>query len=74
MKTLVVYTGCIDPRFDLRIKKFIRDGLFKSDDVTFVMVFNGGCNEDIRKLIPDYVLYVDRENVGFDFSAWHSYL
>jgi lipopolysaccharide biosynthesis protein len=70
MKTLVVYTACNDPKYDLRIKKFVRDGLYKSDDVTFVMIFNGGCTELVRELIPDYVIYFERENVGYDFGAW----
>jgi lipopolysaccharide biosynthesis protein len=70
MKTLVVYTSCNDPKYDLRIKKFIRDAIYKSDEVTFVMVFNGGCEPHIKLLIPDYVKYVERENLGFDFAAW----
>jgi hypothetical protein len=67
-KTLVLYTTY--DKQETNFKKFIRDGLFEDANIKFVIIFNGICNDNVRKLVPSYVLFVERPNTGFDFGGW----
>jgi lipopolysaccharide biosynthesis protein len=70
MKTLIIYATKDQAIHHERIDKFIKDGCFLSHDVTFVFVFNSTINNELRKLIPDYVICVERPDLGYDFGAW----
>jgi lipopolysaccharide biosynthesis protein len=70
MKTLILYAACDGDKYYLRIKKFLRDGVFENPDIKFMIIFNGSCPQEISKLIPSYVLFMERPNLGFDFGAW----
>jgi len=61
---LVLYTFHL---FNDRVQYFIDNGIFKSDNVDFVMICN---HPTFKPELPDYVFYMNRENVGGDFGAW----
>lgn len=65
MKTVVLYTFNV---YNDRVEFFVKHGLFKSDDVDFVFI----CNDPIFKIknLPEYVTYINRPNIGYDFGAW----
>jgi hypothetical protein len=64
MKTLVLYTCCED---NIRVQFFIKNGIFKADDVDFLFVIN---DKSLKLELPPYVMVINRENIGFDFGAW----
>ena len=65
MKTVVLYTFNV---YNDRVVFFVKHGIFKSDDVDFVII----CNDLEFKIdnLPDYVTYINRPNIGYDFGAW----
>ena len=65
MKTLVLYTFNL---YNDRVEFFVKHGLFKSNNVDFVFI----CNNSEFKIdnLPDYVIYINRPNTGYDFGAW----
>ena len=65
MKTVVLYTFNV---YNDRVEFFVKHGIFKSDNVDFVII----CNDLEFKIntLPDYVTYINRPNIGFDFGAW----
>jgi hypothetical protein len=65
MKTVVLYTFNV---YNDRVAFFVKHGIFKSDDVDFVII----CNDLEFKIdtLPDYVTYINRPNIGYDFGAW----
>jgi hypothetical protein len=65
MKTLVLY---VFYKYDEKVKGFIEKAIFKDDNIDFMIVCSD-LNYKIENL-PDYVIYKNRENVGFDFGGW----
>lgn len=63
-KTLVLY---VFHEVNNRVLTFFDKGLFKDDNVDFVVICN---NRDIKLNLPDYVKVVIRDNKGFDFGGW----
>lgn len=68
MKTLILYVFHI---FNNRVKYFIENGIFKSENYTFLIIINGN-NDDIEDILdlPEYVKMLKRDNIGFDFGGW----
>lgn len=64
MKTLVVY---VFHKYNDRVQYFIDNAIFKSPKVTFMMVCN---DEKLRFECPDYVIKINRPNLGHDFGGW----
>ena len=65
MKTLVLY---VFHEYNERIKSFIEKAIFKDDNIDFMII----CNNLYYKVenLPDYVIYKNRNNIGFDFGGW----
>ena len=65
MKTLVLY---VFHEYNDLVKKFIDKAIFRDDNIDFMII----CNNLTFKIdnLPDYVIYKNRENVGFDFGGW----
>jgi hypothetical protein len=63
-KTLVLYTFHED---NYNVRFFIKNGIFKSPYVDFVLICN---NETLKVKCPDYVIYINRKNIGYDFGGW----
>lgn len=63
-KTLVVYVFHKCNEF---VQSFIEHGVFQNPRVDFVFVCN---NPTLRLGVPEYVTYLTRENVGWDFGGW----
>lgn len=63
-KTLVLY---VFHEVNNRVLTFFDKGLFKDDNVDFVVICN---NLDIKLNLPDYVKVVKRDNKGYDFGGW----
>lgn len=65
MTTQVIYTFF---EMNERVQYFVDHALFEAPDVDFVFV----CNHPTLSIpsLPSYVLYLNRENVGFDFGGW----
>ena len=59
-KTLVLY---VFHEVNNRVLTFFDKGLFKDDNVDFVVICN---NRDIKLNLPDVI----RDNKGFDFGGW----
>lgn len=68
MKILIIYVTTTNDKYSNNIAKFIRDGIFDDDNMTFVIVYNG--NNDKKFDIPSYVKVIERSNIGYDFGAW----
>jgi hypothetical protein len=64
---LVVY---VFHEYNQRVVHFLKHGIFKHPEIQFVVVCNGMMNVPV----PDYVRYVKRPNVGYDFGAWSEVL
>ena len=64
MTTLVVY---VLHQYTNLVKNFIKNAIFKDDNVDFVIVCN---NPSLHFPVPPYVSLVYRENKGHDFGAW----
>ena len=65
MKTLVVYALY---KYNKNVESFIEKAIFKDDNIDFMFISND-LGYKIENL-PDYVIYKNRENVGFDFGGW----
>ena len=65
MKTLVLY---VFHEYNDLVQSFINKAIFKDDNIDFMIV----CSDLNYKIdnLPDYVIYKNRENVGFDFGGW----
>ena len=65
MKTLVLY---VYHEYSERVKNFIEKAIFKDDNIDFMII----CNNLYHKIedLPDYVIYKNRNNIGFDFGGW----
>ena len=63
-KTLVLYAFHED---NYNVKYFIKNGIFKSSNVDFILICN---NETLKVDCPKYVKYINRKNVGYDFGGW----
>jgi hypothetical protein len=65
MKTLVLY---VFHEYNDLVKNFIEKAIFKDDNIDFMII----CNNLYYKLenLPDYVIYKNRNNIGFDFGGW----
>jgi hypothetical protein len=65
MKTLVLY---VFHEYNERVKSFIEKAIFKDDNIDFMII----CNNLYYKIenLPDYVIYKNRNNIGFDFGGW----
>jgi hypothetical protein len=69
-KTLVLYTFS---NFNESVYCFIKHGIFEDENIHFMFICN---NMDIDEyihvdaIIPKYVTFIKRENIGFDFGAW----
>jgi hypothetical protein len=65
MKTLVLY---VFHEYNDLVKKFIDKAIFRDDNIDFMII----CNNLTFKIdnLPDYVIYKNRENIGFDFGGW----
>ena len=65
MKTLVLY---VFHDYNERVESFIEKAIFKDDNIDFMII----CNDLDYKIenLPDYVIYKNRKNFGFDFGAW----
>jgi hypothetical protein len=62
-KTVVVYTF---HKYNESVEFFVKHGIFKSSYVDFIFV----CNGTVKVTVPDYVKYINRENIGHDFGGW----
>ena len=65
MKTLVLY---VFHEYNDLVKKFIEKAIFKDDNIDFMII----CNNLYYKIedLPDYIIYKNRNDVGFDFGGW----
>ena len=65
MKTLVLY---VFHEYNDLVKSFIEKAIFKDDNIDFMII----CNNLYYKIenLPDYVIYKNRNNIGFDFGGW----
>lgn len=66
MKTLILY---VFHEFTNRVKYFIENGIFESENHTFLIIINNNKIPEIMNL-PEYVKVLQRDNVGFDFGGW----
>jgi hypothetical protein len=62
--TLVLYTF---HEINNNVKYFINQGIFKDDSIDFIMICN---NETLKIDVPDYVKFINRKNIGYDFGGW----
>jgi len=65
MKTLILY---VFHEFNKRVQYFIENGIFKSENYTFLIIINGDVSAIIN--LPEYVKILKRDNIGFDFGGW----
>jgi len=65
MKTLILY---VFHEFNNRVQYFIENGIFKSENYTFLVIINGDNKQIIN--LPEYVKILKRDNIGFDFGGW----
>jgi hypothetical protein len=65
MKTLVLY---VFHEYNERVKNFIEKAIFKDDNIDFMII----CNNLYYKIenLPDYIIYINRNNLGYDFGGW----
>jgi hypothetical protein len=68
MKDLVLY---VYHEINSNVLFFLEKGIFKDDNTDFIFI-NNGCKEKLN--LPEYILYFERENIGFDFGAWSDVL
>lgn len=67
MKILVLY---VFHNFDNYVKQFFENCIFKDDNIDFMVIANNK-NYDFSKLnLPDFVITMNRENIGRDFGGW----
>lgn len=63
-KTLVLYVFHV---YNDRVKNFLNNCIFKDTNVDFIIISN---NKDNQITVPDYVMTLYRDNIGFDFGGW----
>jgi hypothetical protein len=67
-KILVLYIFHI---YNERVKHFIKNGIFNDKNVDFIIISN---NKNIDLELPNYVKYIKRNNIGYDFGGWSDVL
>lgn len=65
-RTLVLYTFS---KYNENVEYFIKNGVFEDEDVEFVFISNS-----MDKIPIEVKNIYYRENIGYDFGAWSSYL
>ena len=66
-KTLILY---VFHEYNDRVINFINNCIFKHNNYDFLIIINN-INFDISILnLPEYVKYIIRDNIGFDFGGW----
>lgn len=63
-KLLVLYVFHL---YNKRVDYFIKNALFKDDNVDFIIISNDKNNVVV---VPDYVKTLHRDNIGYDFGGW----
>lgn len=63
-KLIVLYVFHL---YNDRVNYFINHGLFKDENVDFVMISN---DKNINYNVPSYVNKIFRDNIGYDFGGW----
>ena len=63
-KTLVLF---VFHEYNLRVNRFINKCIFYDENVDFVMISN---NKNIFFYVPEYVIKIYRDNIGYDFGGW----
>jgi hypothetical protein len=63
-KLLVLFVFHI---YNDRVQKFIENCIFKDENVDFIIISN---NYNEKFYYPDYVNFVLRDNIGYDFGGW----
>jgi lipopolysaccharide biosynthesis protein len=63
-KVLVLYVFHI---FNERVDHFIKNAIFKDENVDFIVISNDKNN---KINVPSYVKTMFRDNIGFDFGGW----
>lgn len=64
MKTLVIY---VFHKLTPHVEHFFNNAIFKDDAIDFLVV----CNSlSLKVSLPDYVMVLNRENIGYDFGGW----
>jgi hypothetical protein len=63
-KVLVLYVFHI---YNDRVESFIKNAIFKDSNVDFLIISNDKSN---RLDVPDYVMTLFRDNIGYDFGGW----
>jgi hypothetical protein len=67
MKILVLY---VFHKYDKLVKYFFDNCIFKDDNIDFIIIANDiNYNFNLANL-PDYVITMNRENIGRDFGGW----
>jgi hypothetical protein len=72
-KSLVLY---VFHEYNNRVKYFIDNAIFKHPLVDFIIIYNKPNNitsltdQKLREIIPEYVKFIIRENIGYDFAGW----
>ena len=64
MKVLVLYVFHI---YNERVQHFIDNCIFKDSSVDFIIISN---NLEANINVPDFVMTLKRENIGYDFGGW----
>jgi len=66
-KTLILY---VFNEYNDIVNNFIKNCIFKHDNYDFLIIINN-INFNISILnLPEYVKYIIRDNIGFDFGGW----
>lgn len=63
-KVLVLYVFHI---YNDRVEHFIKNAIFKDPNVDFIVISNNKLN---KIDVPDYVMTLFRDNIGYDFGGW----
>ncbi len=64
MKTLVLY---VFHDLNDRVNAFIKNAIFLDPDIDFLVINNGSKDEPV---LPDHVIYLKVDNIGYDFGGW----
>lgn len=63
-KVLVLY---VFHQYNDRVDHFIKKCIFYDENIHFIMISN---SKDTYFQIPNYVKYLVRDNIGYDFGGW----
>jgi hypothetical protein len=63
-RVLVLY---VFHMYNDRVKHFIKNAIFKDDNVDFIIISN---DKSITVSVPEYVKVLYRDNIGYDFGGW----